>query len=78
MCPARPPDAAAVFGAFVRELAASPQSSDLLARLRDGHEPDSHGWCRHPGHTYHWERHPCPMLRLARLVAGSEERATAV
>ena len=30
--------------------------------------PDDHGWCQHIGHEHHWERHPCPVLRLASLV----------
>ena len=57
-----------VYGSFVRELAASPERASLLARLRLGHEPDEFGWCTHPGHTHHWERHPCPTLLLAQLV----------
>jgi hypothetical protein len=63
-------DPADVFGSFVRELAASPERTELLDRLRLGHEPDEHGWCRHAGHAYHWERHPCPVLRLATLASG--------
>lgn len=59
-----------VFASFVRELAAGPQTAGLLVRLRLGHTVDEHGWCTHVGHTHHWERHPCPMLRLADLVEG--------
>ena len=60
------PDPNDVYGSFVRELAASPER--VLARLRLGHEPDEYGWCGHPGHAHHWERHPCPTLLLAQLV----------
>jgi hypothetical protein len=67
-----PRDPDDVYGSFVRELAASPGRADLLGRLRLGHEPDEHGWCKHPGHAHHWERHPCPMLRMARLVDGAD------
>jgi hypothetical protein len=63
-----PPDCDDVFESFVRELAASPDRAALLGRLRFGHERDEHGWCGHPSHAHHWERHPCPTLRLARLV----------
>lgn len=61
-------DPADVFGSFVREMAFGPAKADRLARMRRGHEPDEHGWCKHPGHAAHWERHPCPVQRLARLV----------
>jgi hypothetical protein len=57
-----------VYGSFVRELAADPNRTDLLDRLTLGHEPDRDGWCADPGHASHWERHPCPVLRLAMLV----------
>jgi len=64
-----PPDPYSdVYRSFVRELAASPERASLLMRLRLGHEPDEFGWCSHPGHTHHWERHPCPTLLLAQLV----------
>ena len=53
---------------FVRELVASPERASLLARLMRGHEPDEFGWCSHPGHSHHWERHPCTTLLLAQLV----------
>lgn len=53
-----PHDPDDVYGSFVRELAASPERADLLGRMRLGHEPDEHGWCKHPGHAHHWERHP--------------------
>jgi hypothetical protein len=53
------------YRSFVHELTLSPQRSALLARLRDGHEPDIHDWCSHSGHAHHWERHPCSTLRLA-------------
>ena len=51
----------------MRELAASPERAGLLPLLRLGHEPDEFGWCSHPGHAHHWERHPCPTLLLAQL-----------
>jgi hypothetical protein len=54
------------FKAFVDELAAG--ATDLLARMKLGHEPDEHGWCRHTTHEHHWESHPCSMLRLALLA----------
>ncbi len=54
------------FKSFVDELAAS--TTDLLTRMKLGHEPDEHGWCRHTTHEHHWESHPCPVLRLARLA----------
>jgi hypothetical protein len=56
----------AAFRAFVDELATG--TAALLARMRVGHEPDEHGWCRHTMHEHHWESHPCPVLRLARLA----------
>jgi hypothetical protein len=46
----------------------------MLMRLRDGHEPDRHGWCGHPAHTHHWERYPCFTHRLADLVDDVPER----
>jgi hypothetical protein len=71
--PAEPPQSAAeVFKGVVQELAASPDRVELLERLRAGHEPDQHGWCRHPSHAAHWEHHPCPTLRL---VTSVEHRA---
>jgi hypothetical protein len=62
------PRPADVFRSFAHELALSPQTPDILDRLREGHEPDLHGWCSHPAHAHRWERHPCTMLRLADLV----------
>ena len=71
--PAEPPQSAAdVFKGVVQELAASPDRVELLARLRAGHEPDQHGWCRHPSHAAHWEHHPGP---TPRLVTSVEHRA---
>jgi hypothetical protein len=66
-----------LFRSFVRLLAAKPERVDLLIRLRIGHEPDEHGWCKHPWHAHHWEQHPCPSLRLAHLVeaAGGQDQA---
>jgi hypothetical protein len=64
------PRPAEVFRSFVRELARSPQGPDMVGRLRQGHEPDRHGWCRHPAHAYRWERYPT--LRLADLVEGTD------
>lgn len=60
-------DSDEVFQAFVRELASSAQP-DLLARLKLGHRPDERGWCQHTSHEHHREPHPCPALRLARMV----------
>jgi hypothetical protein len=54
------------FRAFIDELAAG--TADLLTRMKLGHEPDEHGWCRHTTHERHWESHPCPVLRLAQLA----------
>ena len=54
------------FRAFVDELAAG--TAELLTRMKLGHEPDEHGWCRHTTHEHHWESHPCPVLRLAQLA----------
>ena len=54
------------FRAFIDVLAAG--TADLLIRMKLGHEPDEHGWCRHTTHEYHWESHPCSVLRLARLA----------
>jgi hypothetical protein len=64
------PRPAEVFRSFVRELARSPQGPDMVGRLRQGHEPDRHGWCPHPAHAYRWERYPT--LRLADLVEGTD------
>jgi len=66
-----------VFRTFVSELAACRQGADMLDRLRQGHEPDRHGWCSHPTHAHRWERYPCPVMRLAQLVedAGSQARS---
>ncbi len=63
--------------AFVRELARSPQRAHILARLKDGHHRDPHGYCRHPSHDHRWERHPCPTLRLAEWVEAVEPVARA-
>jgi hypothetical protein len=57
-----------MFQAFVHELAMSPERAGLLEGLTSGHQADKYGWCSHPGHTYHWERHPCFNLRLAGFV----------
>ena len=54
------------FRAFVDELAAG--TAELLTRMKLGHEPDEHSWCRHTTHEHHWESHPCPVLRLAQLA----------
>jgi len=69
--PARVPElsqskADEAFRAFVDELAAG--TAELLTRMKLGHEPDEHGWCRHTTHEHHWESHPCPVLRLAQLA----------
>jgi hypothetical protein len=71
-----PPDSDELFQSFVRELAATPGRAALLVRLRIGHGPDEYGWCNHPWHAHHWEKHPCPALRLAQLVerAGGHEQ----
>jgi hypothetical protein len=66
--PSVPPRPGHVFESFVRELAARSDKADLLVRLRQGHQPDQHGWCEHPLHGSHWERHPCSAQRLADLV----------
>jgi hypothetical protein len=71
------PHPAEVFRSFVRELALSPQGPDMLSRLRQGHEPDRHGWCSHPTHAHRWERHPCAMLQLAALVEGTDPQERA-
>ncbi|HWM05225.1 MAG TPA: hypothetical protein VNP92_23040 [Actinophytocola sp.] len=63
-----------VFMSFVRELARSPQVLHILTGLRDGHQPDPHGWCNHPSHTHRWEPHPCSSLRLAELVEDDRYR----
>ncbi len=62
------------YEAFVAELAAGPGSADLIDRLTAGHEPDARGWCAHPGHSHHWETHPCPVVRLALLVERAATR----
>ena len=66
-----------VYRSFVREFARSPQKSEMLDRLREGHQPDEHGWCDHPAHAHHWERHPCSTLQLTEFVdtAGSTDQA---
>jgi hypothetical protein len=66
------PRPAEVFRSFVSELAAFAHGPDLLDRLRQGHEPDPHGWCSHPAHAHRWERYPCAMVRLANLVEGAD------
>ena len=53
------------FRAFIDVLAAG--TADLLTRMKLGHEPDEHGWCRHTTHEYRWEP-PCSVLRLAQLA----------
>ena len=67
---------AEVFRTFVSELAASGQKSEMLGRLRQGHEPDRHGWCSHPAHAHRWERHPCAVVRLANLVENLDGHAS--
>jgi hypothetical protein len=62
------PRSAEVFRTFVAELASSPQGPDMVDRLRQGHQPDQHGWCSHPAHACRWERYPCLVVRLAALV----------
>jgi hypothetical protein len=66
------PRPAEVFRTFVSELAAFRQAPDMVDRLRQGHEPDRHGWCSHPAHAHRWERYPCAMVRLATLVEDVE------
>ena len=56
------------FTSFADELARNPDVEGLLLRLRHGHNPDRHGWCDHPSHTYRWERYPCSCVRLADMV----------
>jgi hypothetical protein len=63
-----------VFQSFIRELAQTQQQSAMLERLRKGHEPDRHGWCRHPAHSHRWERHPCATLRLADLAEETKQQ----
>ena len=43
------------FTSFADELARNPDVEGLLLRLRHGHNPDRHGWCDHPSHTYRWD-----------------------
>ena len=69
------PRSAEVFRTFVSELAASRQGPDVVERLRQGHQPDRHGWCGHPAHAYRWERYPCVVVRLATLVEDVDGRA---
>jgi hypothetical protein len=66
-----------MYQSFVREFASSPQSPEMLDRLRHGHRPDEHGWCEHPAHAHRWERYPCSTLQLAEFVdaAGRSDRA---
>lgn len=66
-------DENAAYESFVAELAAGPGHAELLGRLVAGHVADDRGWCAHPSHSHRWEAHPCPVVRLARLV----ERAAA-
>ena len=54
--------------AFARELACHPDHHAITVRLRAGHDPDQHGWCRHGAHSHHGEHHPCSVVRLADLV----------
>lgn len=74
MPPPRHPASAVqpVYESFVGELASGPDRDGLLDRLTRGHQPDEHGWCAHPGHSHRWESHPCPVLRLAALVADAD------
>lgn len=67
-----PPPADDVYASFVRELAGSPQASDMLAKLRLGHDPDENGWCSHSAHAHRWERHPCFARRLADLAGRTQ------
>jgi hypothetical protein len=69
------PHSAEVFRTFVSELATSRQGADMVDRLRQGHQPDQHGWCSHPAHAYRWERYPCAVVRLATLVGDVEGHA---
>jgi hypothetical protein len=62
------PSAAEVYRSCVSELGRCAERDEMLTRLRAGHQADAHGWCCHPGHAVHWERHPCPTLRLAAMV----------
>ncbi len=57
-----------IYQSFVREFARSPQRSEMLDRLRHGHQPDEHGWCSHSAHAHHWEQFPCPTVQLTELV----------
>jgi|RhiMethySRZTD1v2_1073278.scaffolds.fasta_scaffold3728278_1 hypothetical protein len=69
------PRPAEVFRTFVSELAAFRQAPDMVDRLRQGHQPDRHGWCSHSAHAHRWERYPCAMVRLATLVENVEGHA---
>ena len=62
------PRSAEVFRTFVSELATCRQGPEVVDRLRQGHQPDPHGWCSHPAHAHRWERYPCVVVRLATLV----------
>jgi hypothetical protein len=63
--PSEPSD---VYTEFIRELAANPDCSVLVNRLREGHLADPRGWCTHASHAHRWEPHPCQILRLVALV----------
>ena len=69
------PRSAEVFRTFVSELATCRQGPEVVDRLRQGHQPDQHGWCSHPAHAHRWERYPCVVVRLATLVEDVDGRA---
>lgn len=51
-------------------LLASPDRRLICDRLEEGHRADPVGRCEHPVHADRPERHPCPLVRLVRLVDG--------
>jgi hypothetical protein len=57
-----------VYTEFIRELAANPDCSALVNRLREGHLADPRGGAPTPATPHRWEPHPCPILRLVALV----------
>jgi hypothetical protein len=70
----RRPHPAEVFQSFVRELALLPQGPEMLRRLRQGHQPDPRGWCRHPAHSHRWERYPCATMRMVDLAEATNQQ----
>ena len=74
--PESPPRPSQARIAFARVLAARPDHRDILTRLRAGHEPDQHGWCRHGAHAHRWERYPCPVIALAELINAAANPVT--